>query len=288
MASLLAGLREGGGRLFVLGVGGSAATASHAVNDFRKLCGIEAYAPTDNVAELTARANDDGWHSVFSEWLRTSRLGREDAVLVLSVGGGDRERDVSANLVRALEVAREARGAGAGHRRPRRRAYRRGGRCLRRRADGEPGARHRPHGGVPGRDLPPARVASRAPDPRSEVGVDALSDPRRILHVDMDAFYAAVEQRDRPELRGKPVIVGADPQGGRGRGVVATASYEARRFGVGSAMPISQAWKACPHGVYVRPDMAKYAAVSSPGVRRSCAGSPTRWSRSRSTRRSST
>ena len=79
----------------------------------------------------------------------------------------------------------------------------------------------------------------------------------------MDAFYAAIEQRDRPELRGKPVIVGADPQGGRGRGVVATASYEARRFGVGSAMPISQAWKACPGAVYVRPDMAKYAAVSS-------------------------
>src|SRR5512132_31371 len=87
--------------------------------------------------------------------------------------------------------------------------------------------------------------------------------PRTILHVDMDAFFAAVEQRDRPELRGKPVIVGADPQGGRGRGVVATASYEARKFGVGSAMPISQAWKACPHGVYVRPDMAKYSAVAS-------------------------
>ena len=107
MASLLAGLREGGGRLFVLGLGGGAATASHAVNDFRKLCGIEAYAPTDNVAELTARANDDGWTSVFSEWLRTSRLGSRDAVLVLSVGGGDRGRNVSANLVAALEVARE-------------------------------------------------------------------------------------------------------------------------------------------------------------------------------------
>ena len=91
--------------------------------------------------------------------------------------------------------------------------------------------------------------------------VDTLA--RRILHIDMDAFYAAVEQRDNPELRGRPVIVGADPQGGRGRGVVATASYEARRFGVGSAMPISQAWKACPDGVYLRPDMAKYAAVSS-------------------------
>jgi nucleotidyltransferase/DNA polymerase involved in DNA repair len=86
--------------------------------------------------------------------------------------------------------------------------------------------------------------------------------PRLILHVDMDAFYAAIEQRDRPELRGKPVVVGADPRGGRGRGVVATASYEARRFGVGSAMPISQAWKACPHAVYVRPDMEKYVAVS--------------------------
>jgi nucleotidyltransferase/DNA polymerase involved in DNA repair len=85
---------------------------------------------------------------------------------------------------------------------------------------------------------------------------------RAILHVDMDAFYAAVEQRDRPELRGKPVIVGADPRGGRGRGVVATASYEARRFGVHSALPISQAWRLCPQGCYVPPDMAKYARVS--------------------------
>jgi nucleotidyltransferase/DNA polymerase involved in DNA repair len=86
--------------------------------------------------------------------------------------------------------------------------------------------------------------------------------PRTILHVDMDAFFAAVEQRDRPELRGKPVIVGADPRGGRGRGVVSTASYEARRFGVGSAMPISEAWRRCPHGVYVHPDMAKYSRES--------------------------
>src|SRR3989449_2504818 len=89
-----------------------------------------------------------------------------------------------------------------------------------------------------------------------------MAGPRTILHVDMDAFYAAVEQRDRPELKGKPVIVGADPKGGRGRGVVATASYEARAFGVSSAMPISQAWKRCPHGVYLHPDMDKYAAVS--------------------------
>src|SRR5215510_3419126 len=89
-----------------------------------------------------------------------------------------------------------------------------------------------------------------------------MAGPRSILHVDMDAFYAAIEQRDRPELRGKPVIVGADPRGGRGRGVVATASYEARRFGVASAMPISEAWRRCPQAAYVPPDMERYAAVS--------------------------
>src|SRR5262247_2105889 len=86
--------------------------------------------------------------------------------------------------------------------------------------------------------------------------------PRTVLHVDMDAFYAAVEQRDNPPLRGKPVIVGADPRGGKGRGVVSTASYEARRFGVGSAMPISQAYRLCPQGVYVPVDMEKYVGVS--------------------------
>src|SRR6187549_3527549 len=104
---LLAAVRARGGRLFVLGVGGSAANASHAVNDFRKLCAIEAYAPTDNVAELTARINDDGWASSFAEWLKISRLGQADLVLVFSVGGGDLEKNVSPNLVQALELARE-------------------------------------------------------------------------------------------------------------------------------------------------------------------------------------
>jgi len=104
-ATLLAELRERGGRLFLLGVGGSAANCSHAVNDFRKLCGIEAYAPTDNVSELTARTNDEGWPSVFVEWLKVSRLRADDAVLVFSVGGGDAERNVSANLVSALQHA---------------------------------------------------------------------------------------------------------------------------------------------------------------------------------------
>jgi D-sedoheptulose 7-phosphate isomerase len=107
LASLLADLRRRGGRLFVLGVGGSAGNASHAVNDFRKLCHIEAYAPTDNVSELTARTNDDGWERVFADWLRVSRLRAEDMVFVFSVGGGDLERNVSPHRVRALEYARE-------------------------------------------------------------------------------------------------------------------------------------------------------------------------------------
>jgi D-sedoheptulose 7-phosphate isomerase len=104
--ALLAGLRQRGGRLFILGVGGSAANASHAVNDFRKLAGIEAYAPTDNVSELTARTNDEGWPTVFEAWLQVSRLTANDGLLVFSVGGGDAERGVSANLVRALQYAK--------------------------------------------------------------------------------------------------------------------------------------------------------------------------------------
>jgi len=114
VAALLAATRERGGRLFILGVGGSAANASHAVNDFRKLAGMEAYAPTDNVSELTARTNDEGWATVFEEWLKVSRLGAADMVLVFSVGGGDLERNVSPNLVRALEFARGAGAAIAG------------------------------------------------------------------------------------------------------------------------------------------------------------------------------
>jgi D-sedoheptulose 7-phosphate isomerase len=105
-AGLLASTRAAGGRLFILGVGGSAANASHAVNDFRKIAGIEAYAPTDNVAELTARANDEGWASVFDGWLRTSRLRPEDLLLILSVGGGNVEQNVSPNLVAALKYAK--------------------------------------------------------------------------------------------------------------------------------------------------------------------------------------
>jgi D-sedoheptulose 7-phosphate isomerase len=111
LAEALVALRERHGRLFILGVGGSAANAAHAVNDFRKLCGIETYAPSDNVSELTARTNDEGWETVFSEWLKVSRLSDRDALLVFSVGGGNAEKGVSVNLIRALDLARERRAA---------------------------------------------------------------------------------------------------------------------------------------------------------------------------------
>ena len=104
--ALLAAVRAKGGRLFILGIGGSAANASHAVNDFRKIAGLECYSPTDNVSELTARTNDEGWASVFVEWLKGSRLNERDAVLVLSVGGGNLEKNVSPNLVAALKLAK--------------------------------------------------------------------------------------------------------------------------------------------------------------------------------------
>ena len=111
MVKLLAQVRTDGGRLFFLGVGGSAGNCSHAVNDFRKIAGFESYAPTDNVSELTARTNDEGWDTVFVEWLKTSRLSDRDAVFVFSVGGGDLEKNVSPNLVRALQYAKTV-GAG--------------------------------------------------------------------------------------------------------------------------------------------------------------------------------
>src|SRR5882672_5957991 len=107
MVDELAQIRERQGRLFILGVGGSAANASHAVNDFRKLCAFEAYAPTDNVSELTARTNDEGWSTVFAEWLKGSRLNPRDGVLIFSVGGGDLAKNISANLVAAVQLAKQ-------------------------------------------------------------------------------------------------------------------------------------------------------------------------------------
>ena len=107
LAERLADLRQRGGRLFLLGVGGSAANCSHAVNDFRKLCGIEAYTPADNVSELTARTNDEGWDTVFVDWLKVSRANSNDGIFVFSVGGGDDEHNVSVNLIRALEEGKK-------------------------------------------------------------------------------------------------------------------------------------------------------------------------------------
>ena len=106
-ADELATIRARGGRLFILGVGGSAGNAGHAVNDFRKICGFEAYAPTDNVSELTARTNDEGWATVFSEWLKGSRINAKDGLLIFSVGGGNLEKNVSPNLVSAIQVAKQ-------------------------------------------------------------------------------------------------------------------------------------------------------------------------------------
>ncbi len=107
MLAILIETRAIGGRLFILGVGGSAANCTHAVNDFRKIAGIESYAPVDNVAELTARTNDEGWHTVFSEWLKVSRLNSKDTLMILSVGGGNKEKNVSVNLIHAMDLAKE-------------------------------------------------------------------------------------------------------------------------------------------------------------------------------------
>ena len=107
IVDLLVDVKSTGGRLFVLGVGGSAANAGHAVNDFRKLAGIETYAPTDNVAELTARTNDEGWQTVFSGWLKVSKLNSKDCLFILSVGGGDKGKNVSPNLIEAIDLAKE-------------------------------------------------------------------------------------------------------------------------------------------------------------------------------------
>ena len=106
-AEELAAIRERGGRLFILGVGGSAGNAGHAVNDFRKICGFEAYAPTDNVSELTARTNDEGWPTIFAEWLKGSRINSKDGLLIFSVGGGNLEKNVSPNLVNAIQLAKK-------------------------------------------------------------------------------------------------------------------------------------------------------------------------------------
>ena len=196
VAALLAECRAAGGRLFILGVGGSAANASHAVNDFRKICGMEAYAPTDNVSELTARTNDEGWAGVFEGWLKVSRLRAGDALLVFSVGGGNLEKNVSPNLVAAVRYAK----GGGRHRNrdrgARRRIHRAGGGRLRDRADGESRACDAARGGVPGGDLAPAGFAPGAEGGGDQVGIGAV---KRAVFLDRDGVLnEAVVREGRP------------------------------------------------------------------------------------------
>ena len=172
-------VRDGGGRLFILGVGGSAGHASHAVNDFRKICGFEAYAPTDNVSELTARVNDEGWDTSFAEWLKVSRLEPRDALLVFSVGGGNREKNVSANLVRAARAraragrapcsASSARTAAPRKRRPTRASSSRPCRPI--------ASRRTPRGSA--RWSGTCWSATRAQARRDQVGIDQVARPWR-------------------------------------------------------------------------------------------------------------
>ena len=146
----LRAVREHGGRLFMLGVGGSAANASHAVNDFRKIAGIETYAPTDNVSELTARTNDEGWASVFVEWLRVSKLNSKDCLFILSVGGGNVEKNVSPNLVAALQLAKQVGARIIGIVGKDGGLHREGCGRVRHRADREPQQRDAAQRGIPG------------------------------------------------------------------------------------------------------------------------------------------
>jgi histidinol-phosphate phosphatase family protein len=193
LAQLLAAARARGGRLFILGVGGSAANASHAVNDFRKICGMEAYCPTDNVSELTARTNDEGWASVFESWLRVSRLRADDCVLVFSVGGGNLEKQVSPNLVSALRI-REVRGRGHWRRdRPPRWLHGASGGRLRDRPGREPGAHHAARRSLSGGRLALAGDASRAESRRDPLGIAAM---KRAVFLDRDGVLTRALIRD--------------------------------------------------------------------------------------------
>ena len=169
----LAQVKASGGRVFFLGVGGSAANCSHAVNDFRKLAGMECYAPTDNVSELTARINDDGWESIFVEWLKVSRLGRQDAVFIFSVGGGSVERNISPNLVAAAQHAKSM-GAKVIGILGRDGGYHRVGRgCIRHRSDGQSGDRYSAHRSFPSRHLASVGFSPAAQNEPDEMGIGA-------------------------------------------------------------------------------------------------------------------
>ena len=196
VAEILAEVRASGGRLFILGVGGSAGNASHAVNDFRKIAGIEAYAPTDNVSEMTARTNDEGWASVFAQWLKTSRLTSRDAVLVLSVGGGNVEKNVSPNLVAALDLAKAVGARIVG-------IVGRDGGYTAKMADAcvlvptvQPGAHDATCRGVPGHRVAPPRFSPGSQSARDEMGVGTVIGSARAVFLDRDGVLNDARMRD--------------------------------------------------------------------------------------------
>ena len=258
-ARKLAALRSRGGRLFVLGVGGSAANASHAVNDFRKIAGIESYAPTDNVSELTARTNDEGWSSVFREWLRVSRLSGNDGVLVLSVGGGSLEKNVSPNLVYALDLAREVGALILGIVGRHRRLHGAGGRCRDCDSSCQPGETHAALRSLSGGRVAPVGLAPAVVAEHRQMGKPAL---RRAVFLDRDGVINRAlvrEGKPYPPLRLEEfeiypdareacaqlktagfalVVVTNQPE--VGRGTLSRATVEAMHAAMHAALPIDR------------------------------------------------
>ncbi len=264
VAATLAACRDGGGRLFILGVGGSAANASHAVNDFRKICGIEAYAPTDNVSELTARTNDEGWAGVFEGWLRVSRLRAQDALLIFSVGGGNLEKQVSPNLVAAIRYAKVGRRESHRDRGTRWRLHGAERRCLRDRADRQCEACDAARGSVSGRNLAPAGDASGAQAGGDQVGIGKVTkavflDRDGVLNhsivreglpyptgLDDLAIYAdAAGALDRLKQAGYLLIVVTN-QPDIARGTVTRATVDAINAVLGAALPVDE-FVVCAH-----------------------------------------
>ncbi len=196
-AGELAAIRERGGRLFILGVGGSAGNAGHAVNDFRKICGFEAYAPTDNVSELTARTNDEGWPTIFAEWLRGSRIKAEDGLLIFSVGGGNVEKNVSPNLVSAIQLAKTSRCDGHRRCRARWRLHREASDGMRDCPDGESNARHPSQRSLSSCHLALVRIASQAQSRADQMGKHKVKV--RAVFLDRDGVInRALEREARP------------------------------------------------------------------------------------------
>ena len=264
---LLAAVRARGGRLFILGVGGSAANASHAVNDFRKLAGIESYAPTDNVSELTARTNDDGWPSVFAEWLKGSRLNGKDAILVLSVGGGSLEKNVSPNLVSALQLAKERGTCDPRDRGPRRRTYRAGCRCGHCHPDSQSRKHHAPHRGIPSCGLAFVDFASDSQNRRDEMGKHEVGRPAVFLdrdgvinrvavrngmphppsHVEEFELYDDVPDGCARLKAANFLLVVITNQPDVGRGTQSREAVEAMNLKMQSALPLLDRIEVCYH-----------------------------------------